>query len=383
MPYRNGFLKIEPRDAGDVGFAASDVARLEPPTSFVRTGAAAGDTFPEPLRVVLTRVSSSDTVVSLSSSNPNIDVPATVMVLAGQASALIPVSASGPAVTSTITASATSDVTASVQSIAPDAPASAVSISPPSALLAFGGTVELTVAFDIPAPVGGASLTVDAGSFGSAPASVVVPENATSVQFTFTAGDAAGSDEVIATLGDAVSATIDVVDPSDFVVDLGGYKLVQTNTVSGALRTFTIPSGTQVLVNGSLVIGRNASASEFATYWGALPAGSAYVDGGDNALTINADAKTFTFTAADNTVIDGPSVLSQVGKSVQRRVPVGPSNVDGEWIVGEDEPGAATPGGGQVLGGSAGCYVSEISDASGTGNFIYEFVEVHCDGAIP
>ena len=49
--------------------------------------------------------------------------------------------------------------------------------------------------------------------------------------------------------------------------------------------------------------------------------------------------------------------------------------------VGADE---ANPGAGQPDSPAAatGCYVSEVADALGNGNFVNEFVEIHCSGPL-
>ena len=51
------------------------------------------------------------------------------------------------------------------------------------------------------------------------------------------------------------------------------------------------------------------------------------------------------------------------------------------WTVASASPVSnADPGAGQSAApGPAGVYVSEFADANGTGNFVFEFVELHFD----
>jgi hypothetical protein len=220
-------------------------------------------------------------------------------------------------------------------------------------------------------------------TLGSVPASVPVPADATVVTFDFASGAVIASGTVTATLNGAVNANVDVVDPSNFEADLSGFVLTQTNTVNNAVKTFTIPANTHVPVNGYLVLGRDGAQGTFESFWGPLPAGTVYKDTGGAFISINDEPKSYVLKKNDGTVIDGPTIPTVQGKSMQRVVPVLDADQEDAWVQGEDEPGSATPGGGQALGGDRGCYVSEMSDASGSGNFIYEMVEIFCDGPVP
>jgi hypothetical protein len=385
LAFTNEHLRIFPRSGADVGFGDADVGALTPALSFKRTDTAAGDTFPEPLRVVLNRVSSEDTTVLLESTDAtNVSVPASVVVPAGAPSAVIPVTAGAGAVTATITAKidvGDVGVTAQVRTLAPDQPAAVFSITPTDSLATFDETIDFTVTLDVPAPVGGTTINL-ASTIGTVPATVDVAENESVAQFTLLTGAVAGVGTVTATLGGDVVADVEIVDPSNFSADLSGFRVVQTNSTNGAQKTFTLPANTIVPVGGYVVIGRDAARAAFETFWGPLGEDVVYVDGNDF-QSLNDEGKTFELRQPNGTVIDGPTIPHVQAKSIQRVVPVLDAELDDAWVTGEDEPGAATPGAGQAAGGDRGCYVSEVSDASGTGNFIYEMVEIHCDGSVP
>jgi hypothetical protein len=173
-----------------------------------------------------------------------------------------------------------------------------------------------------------------------------------------------------------VAADLTVVPPT--TVDLSGWRIEQANSS----RTFTIPAGTVLSEGGYLVVGRNASRAQFESFWGrTLGAGVVYLDGSDQWPSING-SETFTLRDASGAVADGPSVAmaSAGGQTLQRR-PGLPAGDAGSWNVGSSSPVAnATPGSGQSAANVApGVYVSEFSDADGSGNFVYEFVELYFD----
>ncbi len=97
-----------------------------------------------------------------------------------------------------------------------------------------------------------------------------------------------------------------------------------------------------------------------------------YINTGDEFPAINGD-EVFSLASADGEVVDGPSAALEAGASLQRVDPSA-SGAAG-WSSVSD--GNADPGQGAVPGpGHEGPFISEASDASGSGSFVYEFVEV-------
>lgn len=68
---------------------------------------------------------------------------------------------------------------------------------------------------------------------------------------------------------------------------------------------------------------------------------------------------------------------SSGGSSVQRRDPCLSASATASWTVVASSSG--TPGTGAGAGCAKGVVINEFSDALGTGNFIYEFIELHND----
>jgi len=70
-------------------------------------------------------------------------------------------------------------------------------------------------------------------------------------------------------------------------------------------------------------------------------------------------------------------MASAAGQSIRRTNGCGAANLTSSWSVGASSLG--NPGSGAPADCNKGVYISEFSDALGTGNFIYEFVELHND----
>ena len=184
---------------------------------------------------------------------------------------------------------------------------------------------------------------------------------------TSKAWDAAGN------VGSSAAVTVTVANVSG--TSVAGWRVVQA---SSSL-TYTIPAGTVIPANGYLVIGRNATKAAFEAFWGVgLGADVAYLSGGDLFPQING-SENFTLYDASGAKVDGRTVsmASTAGKSLQRKDPCNAAGKAASWTVGADTSG--TPGGGAGIGCAGGVKINEFSDATGTGNYVYEFVELHAD----
>jgi len=157
--------------------------------------------------------------------------------------------------------------------------------------------------------------------------------------------------------------------------DVSNWRVVQANSSY----TFTLPAGTAIPDHGYLVIGRNASKAAFEAYWNvALPPNAVYLDAGDSMPVINGD-ENFTLYDATGRKVDGRTVSmsSAAGRSYQRTNPCLSASKASSWTSGPDS--GATPGSGAGSGCAKGIVINEFSDASGTGNYVYEFIELHND----
>ncbi|HRC85234.1 MAG TPA: Ig-like domain-containing protein, partial [Thermoanaerobaculia bacterium] len=157
-------------------------------------------------------------------------------------------------------------------------------------------------------------------------------------------------------------------------LSLAGWKVNQRN----ATFTYTFPAGTLIPDNGYLVLGRDATRAQFEAFWGALPAAAVYVNSAGALPQINGDEQ-FSLTNAGGTTVDGFTVRMPAGggSALQRKDPFLAPGQAASWNTLATT--AATPGSGAGAGCAKGVVVNEFADALGTGNFIYEFVELHYD----
>ncbi len=165
--------------------------------------------------------------------------------------------------------------------------------------------------------------------------------------------------------GDETGSSTTDVDPSEDSVDLSGWTLVQT----GSDRVFTLPAGTIIPAGAILVVGRDATRGAFEQHWGALEADVVYLDSEDSFPAINGD-ETFSIRDASDTVVDGPTPAMASGQTVART----DASAAGSWTTAGE--GDADPGVGHPFAGSSGVFLTEVSDATGSGSFVYEFIEL-------
>ena len=160
-------------------------------------------------------------------------------------------------------------------------------------------------------------------------------------------------------------------------VNVGGWKLTQAN----AAFTYTIPTGTTIPAGGYLVIGRNAAKSAFETFWRGgtpLPSNTVYLNAADTMPVING-SETYRLDNASGTLVDGTTIAmpSAAGSTVQRKDPCLAAGTGTSWTTTASSNG--TPGSGAAAGCARGVVINEFSDALGTNNFVYEFIELHND----
>ncbi|HEX6901446.1 MAG TPA: lamin tail domain-containing protein [Thermoanaerobaculia bacterium] len=160
-------------------------------------------------------------------------------------------------------------------------------------------------------------------------------------------------------------------------VDVSGWRLSQLNSTNN----YTIPAGTVIPAGGYLIVGRNASKAAFEAFWRGgtpLPANVLYLNSGDTMPVING-SETYDLYNAAGTRIDGRTIAMATsgGNSVQRKDPCNSPSVSASWTIVASSSG--NPGSGAGAGCAKGVVINEFSDAVGTGNFIYEFIELHND----
>lgn len=162
-------------------------------------------------------------------------------------------------------------------------------------------------------------------------------------------------------------------------LDISGYVLKQYEST----QSYSIPADTEVQPGGYVVIGRDANQAAFESFWGVtLDASTVFINSGGSIPQLNG-AETYELTDG-STTIDGPSGLAaSSGKTTQRNNTTDDGTQSGSWTASDES--SATPGSGANGNGTAGLVITEYSDAGGTGNYVYEFVELYYDseGADP
>ena len=102
-----------------------------------------------------------------------------------------------------------------------------------------------------------------------------------------------------------------------------------------------------------------------------------FINGDNNFHSINGD-ETFELYDDNGIIVDGQTGQPMIAyHTIQRlHTTYDPTQLD-TWSVNSDS--FATPGSGAVGDGTAGLIINEYSDASGTGNWRYEYVELYYD----
>ncbi len=170
------------------------------------------------------------------------------------------------------------------------------------------------------------------------------------------------------------SSTVSVTVSNGTPINIGNYRIVQAN----AALTYFIPSGTVIPSKGYVIVARNATKAQFEAFWGVtLGANVVYINSADTMPQING-SETYDLRNASNTRVDGITVaMATSGGESLRRANCGSANQSASWT--RAASGTANPGSGAPTTCAKGVRISEFSDALGTGNFIYEFVELFND----
>jgi len=176
-----------------------------------------------------------------------------------------------------------------------------------------------------------------------------------------------------AALNVGTSTTVNVTVSNGIPVNIGGWTLIQAN----ATLNYTIPAGTTIPSKGYVIIARNATKSAFQTFWGVtLGANVVFINSADTMPQING-SETYTLKNGATT-IDGPTVAmdSAAGFDFERAT-CGAVGTLSSWFHRASTSG--TPGTGGLTTCNKGVFINEFSDALGTGNFVYEFIELFND----
>lgn len=158
-----------------------------------------------------------------------------------------------------------------------------------------------------------------------------------------------------------------VLSPASGSININGYTIYQYNSSQNyTFGNIDIPSG------GYLVLGRNADQASFEAYWGvSLGSNVTYVNGATSVPQING-AETYSLYDNAAAFVDTTDMLLTSGNTSQRDATNATTWTQSVYT-------DATPGSGVTGGNNAGLVITEAADASGTGNFIYEYIELYYD----
>ncbi len=177
-----------------------------------------------------------------------------------------------------------------------------------------------------------------------------------------------------AALNVGTSTAVSVTVSNGVPVNIGSWTLTQANSTL----TYTIPAGTTIASKGYVIIARNATKTAFQTYWGVtLASNVVFINSADTMPQING-SETYTLKNSSGTTIEGATVaMDTSGGSDFQRATCGAIGTLSSWTKLASASGS--PGTGGLNGCNKGPFINEFSDALGTGNFVYEFIELFND----
>jgi endonuclease/exonuclease/phosphatase family metal-dependent hydrolase len=185
--------------------------------------------------------------------------------------------------------------------------------------------------------------------------------------------------------------------PSEFSITLAGLPVEggsgepvdvsrrQVEEIKGDRnQTVVLPLGTEIPPKGFLVIGRDATQAQFESFWGALPHNATYLNGkvlfGLNGWpVINGDQQYRLLDEAGSQLDPLSGLLPASPISTSRTYQRTATGSTGMTELA-DPNNNATPGRFEGQSDQTGkVVITEFSDAEGSGNYIYEFVELYYD----
>jgi hypothetical protein len=327
-----------------------------------------------------------------------IKIPASIVVEAGNNSVEIPVMGlTETSVPARILATFKNiSLEASVTVLSHDSKAYLVSMSPQNLTMPLNSSADFVVGLDRPAPMGGTTVRFfleeeNTAPFGlTSPLELQIDYNQMEGTVSFQSYDVTGEAILKAydEFGTMSESNIAALEMSTEPIDISGWSMTQANKES----TFTFPADTILYPGEYVIISRNSDRGPFEAAW--LGEGQTLGDNvhffntGNQFMVLNGSTTTFDLKNAQGGLVDGPTFDLKDNRTYQRIMPVAPADLEDSWVMmtgATPGPGTdSTPGFGQtILAPPAGVYISEISDAKGSGNYPYEYIEIYYDGPNP
>lgn len=162
-----------------------------------------------------------------------------------------------------------------------------------------------------------------------------------------------------------------MVDLSDFVVANEETSNPADGQASAFPLDFFVPAGSVV------IIARDCTVEEFEAFWQVtLPSNAFFLVSGDvNAgVPVINGSERLKLYGPTGSVVDGLTVRGETAKAYRRVQPTA-ANLMTSWNVVAER--LATPGTPDLAVTDRGIFISEWADATGTGNFAFEYVELY------
>ncbi len=163
--------------------------------------------------------------------------------------------------------------------------------------------------------------------------------------------------------------------PVTEALELGGF-MIENREHAPPTQVSVLPAGTRLHPGQRLVLARDATRAAFESFWGvtlgvdvvflstqASTSGVPIINGGER----------WALVSPLGALVDGPTLAGQAGLAY-RRVTAGGAGAASTWSEGPSDD--AAPGAPSPTGLAPGLQVLQWADATGAGNFVYEFVEL-------
>lgn len=179
--------------------------------------------------------------------------------------------------------------------------------------------------------------------------------------------DAAGN------LGTSAAVTVSVNNPVG--TNVAGWKVAQLNSSY----SYVLPTGTVLPPKGYLIIARSASRSAFQSFWKVTLGPNVVFLNAEGTLPILNGGESYALYTAGGTLVDGRTADMPAGggKSLQRKGPCLAPGMSSSWSIQPSTAG--TPGSGAGTGCGKGVVINEFTDPPGTGDYVFEFIELYND----
>jgi hypothetical protein len=252
-------------------------------------------------------------------------------------------------------------------------PGTVSAVVPDSITLVENAQQTFTVQLSSAAPTVGADVALLIPSaVGTGPGSVHVAGGKTSATFVLTAAARRGAGSIKATLGGNALASVNVNAPTS--LDISGWTVTQQYSS----KTYTFPQGTVLQVSDCVVIGKNATQSQFVTAWNTVFSNQVHYMTGADFPDIDG-YETMTLKDKSGNVVDGPTIqMAQNGGFIYGRTAGQPAGQYTSWLAYNlnGSQGGLPGTGEQPAPTYPGIYISKFSDSpSGS----YDFVEIYLD----